>query len=578
MSMPAPDPSAAPGSPEHLAASAGTPEELANLAARLGYQLDAAQLADMHAAVLAAAPAVTRLRDRPPVPHPSATSTAVELAALDPAHGSRWLSAVNGGPTDRPAHQSRPVDSGDAEDAVALVAAYRHGRADPVDVVATALERLARAHELLNCTIRPLGETALAAAEESARRWRDGTARALEGVPFAVKDVIDVAGVPTTAGSRLHGHGAAPAESATVVTRLVAAGAIPISKDNTTEFAVGGPHPPRFGACRNPWDPERWTGGSSTGTAATVAARVVPFGLGTDVGGSVRLPSAWCGLTGLKPTAGAIPRTGVWPLSWTTETVGPLARSARDAALLFDILRGPDGRDPRIAVLPAFEPPEEPADLAGLRIAVPGGYLSELCDASVRAGLAALVDVLVDAGARVVPGEVPSAAEALAIGYQIVFTEAAQLHRIDAERWTEYDPVTVRRISQGITTPASDYLRALQFRVELQRELDAVFAGADLIVVPTCPSTAPRLPDCTVVVDGARFPLYAAQSRSTMLGNLTGAPGLALPTGFAPDGCPVSAQLIVPPHREAVALRVARLFQARTDHHRQVPQLAARLG
>ncbi|MDT7695681.1 MAG: aspartyl-tRNA(Asn)/glutamyl-tRNA(Gln) amidotransferase subunit, partial [Pseudonocardiales bacterium] len=491
----------------------------------------------------------------------------------DPAHGNRWSDPVSGIGRHSDQYHSQPLTSGIGE----VLAGYRDGGTEPVGVVTEALAKCKRVHERLNCTIATLDDRALAAAEDSARRWADGRPRALEGVPFAVKDVIDVAGVPTTNGSWVYGDRPA-AESATVVRRLEEAGAIPISKDATTEFAVGGPHPPRFGACRNPWDPERWAGGSSTGTAAVVATRVVPFGLGTDVGGSVRLPSAWCGLTGLKPTAGVVPRTGVFPLSPTTETVGPLAVSAVDAALVFAVIRGPDGHDPRIgdpATFPPFEPPEEPADLAGLRIALPGGYLTELCDGAVRDGVAALVEVLTDAGASVVAGELPSAAEALPIGYQIVFTEAAALHRVNAARWSEYDPVLVRRISQGITTPAVDYLRALAFRAELQRELDTVFAAADLIVVPTCPSTAPRLPECAVVVDGVEYPLYAAQSRSTMLGNLTGAPGLALPTGFAPDGCPVSAQLIAAPHREELALRVARLFQARTDHHRRVPPVPA---
>ena len=160
----------------------------------------------------------------------------------------------------------------------------------------------------------------------------------------------------------------------------------------------------------------------------------------------------------------------------------------------------------------------------------------------------------------------------------MVFAEAAALHRSDAGHWDDYDPVTVRRISQGIATPAADLLRALQFRVQLQAELDALFDGADLAIVPTTPSTAPGLPDCTVRVDGVEHPLYAAQSRSTMLCNLTGAPGLALPTGFAPDGCPVSAQLIVPPHREALALSVAAWFQERTDHHLRRPPIADRIG
>ncbi|MCW0216447.1 MAG: amidase [Pseudonocardia sp.] len=522
----------------------GSPAELA---ARLGFTLDTAQVEAMREAVAVAEPATARLRVRP-----------VPAADADPARGDAWLRPdLPAGRDSRDIGSHRPVGA---------------------PSVAEALARLEKVHAELNCTIEFLHERATAMAAESGRRIADGTARPLEGVPFAVKDVIDVSGVRTTAASRTRRAAPPALESATVVARLEAAGAIPISKDATTEFAVGGPHPPLTGACRNPWDPQRWAGGSSTGTAAAVASRAVPFGLGTDVGGSIRLPAAWCGLTGLKPTAGAIPRTGVVPLSWTTETVGPIARDARTIALLFALLRGPDGRDPRVGELPPFTPEENPADLRGLRIAVPGGYLTELCDASVRDGVTHLVDVLVDAGAEIVPGEIPSAEQALPIGYQLVFAEAASLHRIDADRWSEYDPVTVRRISQGITTPALDHLRALQFRVELQAELDAVFAGADLIVVPTTPATAPRLPDCTVRIDGEEYPLYAAQSRSTMLGNLTGAPGLALPTGFAPDGCPVSAQLIAPPHHEAVALRAAQLFQDRTEHHLRTPPMVERPG
>lgn len=458
--------------------------------------------------------------------------------------------------------------NGDVHD---LLDAYRGG-ADPRSVVADSLARLRVVHDALNTTIAFLDDRAHAAAEESARRWADGTPRPLEGVPFAVKDVIDVEGVPTTGGSWVFSD-EPKARSAEVVRRLESAGAIAISKDTTTEFAVGGPNPPRFGTTRNPWDPSRWAGGSSMGTAAAVAARAVPFGLGTDVGGSVRLPSAWCGLTGLKPTSGAIPRTGVIPLSWTAETVGPLGRSARDAELLFGLLRGPDGVDPRAAALPPFIV-DESDDLRGMTVAVVGGYLTEMCDSAVRSGIDAMVAVLKDAGAAVVEADIPSAAEVLAIGYRIVWVEAASVHRVNAARWSEYDPVLVSRISQGIATPAVDYLLAQQFRVRLQRELDDVFARADLILVPTCPSTAPRLPDATVVVDGEEFPLYAAQSRSTMLGNLTGAPGLAVPTGLAPDGLPTSAQLMAPPHGEAVALRAARVFQSQTAHHLAVPSLA----
>ncbi|MET0187574.1 MAG: amidase [Pseudonocardia sediminis] len=552
--------------------TAPEPAALAAQSVRLGFRLDDAQVADMHAAVAGAETAAAALRARPVGP-----------AAADPARGDLWTrewAHRAEGWTPRAGGAAPWIPTAAAPhllDVTGLLDAYRGGTARPGEVVTTALSRLAGAHAALNCTIASLDERAAQRAAESDRRWAEGTARPLEGVPFTVKDVLDLAGVPTTAGS-LRGGDTPAATSATVVARLEDAGAIAIAKDATTEFAVGGPHPRRFGACRNPWDAQRWAGGSSTGTAAAVASRAVPFGIGTDVGGSVRLPSAWCGLTGLKPTAGTVPRTGVVPLSWTTETVGPLARSARDVALLLSVVRGPDGTDPRIGELAPFAPPPVPADLSGLRVAVPGGYLTELCDGAVRDGVAALVTELVGGGATVVPGEIPSAAAALPIGYQVVFAEAAALHRFDADHWDDYDPVTVRRISQGITTPAADLLRALQFRVELQAELDAVFARADLVVVPTTPSTAPVLPDCTVRVDGVEHPLYAAQSRSTMLGNLTGAPGLALPTGFAPDGCPTSAQLIAPPHREGVALAVAAWFQERTDHHLRTPPLADRIG
>ena len=256
-----------------------------------------------------------------------------------------------------------------------------------------------------------------------------GSARPLEGVPFTVKDVIDVGGVPTTCASDRRGHTAA-AESATVVARLEAAGAVPIAKDATTEFAVGGPHPRRFGACRNAWDPERWAGGSSTGTAAAVAARVVPFGIGTDVGG---LGPAAVGLVRRSP--GSSRRPGRCRAPASSRCPGRPRRSGRSRAALATSLccwrscaartGTTHGRRPcRSARRPAC-----PSDLAGLRVAVPGGYLTSLCDTAVADGVAALVAELEGGGATIVPGEIPSAAAALPIGYQIVFAEAASLHR-----------------------------------------------------------------------------------------------------------------------------------------------------
>jgi aspartyl-tRNA(Asn)/glutamyl-tRNA(Gln) amidotransferase subunit A len=236
--------------------------------------------------------------------------------------------------------------------------------------------------------ITVIGDRADLAAEEPTRRWRAGVPRALEGIPFGVNDVIDVEGVPTTAGTKIY-DGRIAQRSAEVVRRAEEAGAIAVTKDATTEFAIGGPYNPAFGPVRNPWDTSRWTGGSSTGSAASVAARCYPLAIGTDAGGSIRIPSAWCGLTGLKPTTGAVSRTGVVPLSWVTETMGPLGRSARDVALFFEVLRGHDPADPRSVQPPASRPRAE--GVSGLRLGVPVNYFLDFCDSAVRSGYDSLL-------------------------------------------------------------------------------------------------------------------------------------------------------------------------------------------
>jgi aspartyl-tRNA(Asn)/glutamyl-tRNA(Gln) amidotransferase subunit A len=453
--------------------------------------------------------------------------------------------------------------------ALELLELYRNGDASPSDAAQTALEAIAALNPQINSIVLVTEERAREAARESERRWAAGEPRPLEGVPFAAKDVMDVAGLVTTVGSRLYLDRVAT-ETAEVVRRVEAAGGVLVAKEATTEFAVGGPHNPAFGPVRNPWDLDRWSGGSSTGSGASLAARLYPLSLASDAGGSIRLPAAWSGVVGLKTTQGAIPRHGVFPLSWTTETIGPMGRSAADVRALFDVMRGFDERDPRSAPTAS---PSTPADVRGLRIGIPASHFFDLCDDDVRAAYDQMLAVLVEAGARTVEIDIPSAADAHAVGYQVLFTEAAVVHAIHRDRLADYDPVTVRRIDQGLLTPATDYLRALQFRHELQLEFEHAFAGADLIAVPATPSTAPRLDDLTVSVNGERLPLYEAQSKSTMIGNLTGLPGLVFPTGLAADGCPVAAQLIAPPHREDLALLACESFQAATDHHRRLPEL-----
>ncbi|MGE0839851.1 amidase [Pseudonocardia sp.] len=453
----------------------------------------------------------------------------------------------------------------------ALLDAYAHGDTTPIDVLAASRARIAAYDETLNAIVTVIGERADKSAEEAARRWEAGTPRPLEGVPFGVKDVLDVAGERTTAGSRLHADRVAT-QTATVVRRAEAAGAVLVAKEGTTEFAIGGPWNPLNGPVRNPWDTTRWSGGSSSGSGAALAARYYPISIGSDAGGSIRVPSAWCGLTGLKPTLGAVPRTGAVPLSPTTETVGPMSRSAADTARLFQVIRGHDNLDPRSQHYPT-QVGDAPWPPKNVTIGIPDSYFFDVCDDAVKEGYDAFVDVLRQAGARTTPIRLPSAGLAQAVGYQVLFTEAAVTHAEHAGRLGDYDPVLLQRMHAGLLTSAADYLRALQFRHELQLELADAFRDVDVIALPATPSTAPDLDELTVDINGQKLPLYEAQSRSTMLCNLSGVPGLVLPTGHDAQGCPTSIQLVVPPFQEDVALTLALGFQELTNVHCTLPRL-----
>ena len=260
-----------------------------------------------------------------------------------------------------------------------ILAAYAGGITDPVAVVAALRARIA-AHPSGKDAVLTTVPGVDAMAEESAVRIRQGQMRPLEGIPFGVKDIIDVAGARVTCGSRQTGDRIAPAD-ATVAARLRGQGAIPFLMLATTEYACGSAHNPRYGAVRNPWDRSRWTGGSSTGSGAALAARLLPLALGTDTGGSIRVPAAWCGITGLKPTRGLVPRTGVAPLSWTLDHIGPMARSADDLARVMPFISGPDAHDP--TAVGAYAGDRGRADLHGLRIGVPQGWFVELQDEAV---------------------------------------------------------------------------------------------------------------------------------------------------------------------------------------------------
>ncbi|MET7247321.1 amidase [Methylobacterium sp. EM32] len=444
----------------------------------------------------------------------------------------------------------------------ALQAAYAAGTTDPVALVARLRERIARHPSGRDAVLAPV-PGADEAAEESARRIRAGQARPLEGVPFGIKDIIDCAGAPVTCGSRLTGDRVAEAD-ATVVARLKAAGAIPLAMLATTEFACGSAHNPRYGAVANPWDRTRWTGGSSTGSGAALAARLLPLALGTDTGGSIRVPAAWCGITGLKATRGLVPRTGVAPLSWTLDHVGPMARSAADLARVMPWIAGPDGADPHAA---GRYDATRARGLSGLRVGVPDGWFTAMQDEAVLVAWQAMLRELERQGARLVPVDLGSVATAHQDGYTIVMAELAALQEPDLDRAASLDPGARARMEQGRLFSATDYLRALRRRpVVLAQVLDAL-RDVDVLVTSGLGGEATSLDTLTIEVNGEAHPLQAVLPRNTMLFDYTGLPALMLPTGLGRTGLPVAAQVVGKPFDDALCLGVGAAFQRETGHH-----------
>jgi aspartyl-tRNA(Asn)/glutamyl-tRNA(Gln) amidotransferase subunit A len=318
---------------------------------------------------------------------------------------------------------------------------------------------------------------------------------------------------------------------------------------------------------RNPWDRSRWTGGSSTGSGATLAARLLPLALGSDTGGSIRVPSAWCGITGLKPTRGLVPRTGVAPLSWSLDHVGPMARSAADLARVMPLIAGPDGADPSAV----GEYDGARADLAGLRVGVPGDWFVEMQDAAVLAAWRDALAVLERLGARLVPVDLGEIATAHADGYLVLMSELASLQEPDLDRIEDFDAGARARIELGQTFSATAYLRALRRRpLVLQRVLTAM-ADVDVVVTPGVGCEAASLADMTVEVDGAKHPLQLVLPRNTMIFDYTGMPALMLPSGAGGSGLPVAIQIVGGPFDDALCLSVGAAFQRVTDFHRRMP-------
>jgi len=404
------------------------------------------------------------------------------------------------------------------------------GQLSPVDLVAACLDA-ARTRSSLNAFITLMADEAMADAERATTEIAAGGYRGpLHGIPIAVKDLIDVAGTKTTSGSAL------PVDEATVdapvITRLREAGAIIIGKTNLHEFAFGTTSDETaFGPIRHPLDESRSAGGSSGGSAVAIATGMAWGALGTDTGGSIRIPSAVCGLVGLKPALGEVSTAGVVPLSGTLDHVGPMARSVADTALMHHVLTG---------TASAASTRTGP-----LTLGVPSPYFCDVLDADVTAALTRLREALIAAGHRVVDVTIDDAAWTPHVYLHIVLPEATWYHA----PWLEphaarYSPGVRIRLEMGGYVLAEDYVRAMRLRDRLRSHVDRALDGLDALLLPTQPMGAPPLGAAAVDIGGTSLPVRAAMLRLTQLFNVTGHPALAVPAGLGLDGLPRGVQIV----------------------------------
>lgn len=454
-----------------------------------------------------------------------------------------------------------------------LAARLAAGELSPREAVEASLDRIERLDPELNSFIAVRADEALAEADALGA---DGPRGPLWGVPVAVKDVIDVAGTPTTAASRiLADH--VPARDAAVVERLRASGAIVVGKLNLHEFAYGAlTTSPHFGPARNPWDRARVCGGSSGGSGAAAAAGLVTGTLGTDTAGSIRIPAAFCGVTGVRPTTGLVPNRGVVPVAWSFDTVGPLARSAEDCALVLEAIAGHDPEDPATADRPA--PPfrrELEGGVQGLRVGLVTALLEEGVDGAVAEAVEVAVGELSALGAQVEPVELPLFEQVGTIQQAMQFPEATAAHAGWLRtRLADYGEDVRARLLVGLFLPPTTYVAGQRARRLVSERWRPVLERFDLLAAPTMPVLPPRIGEETVLVDGREVPYRLALIRFNSCWSLLGLPVVTVPCGFV-DGLPVGLALAGRRFGEPTLLRAAHAFQQATDWHERRPEGAA---
>ena len=450
----------------------------------------------------------------------------------------------------------------------------RRREISPVELVDASLAQINRWNPDLNAFLEVLSEPARRQAQIAEREIRRGRSRGpLHGIPLSLKDNFWTRGVPTTAGSKILA-GFVPDDDSDVAARLARAGAILLGKTNMHEFAYGiTSENPHYGAVRNPWARERISGGSSGGSAVSVATGMAFASVGTDTGGSIRIPAALCGIVGLKPTFGLVSLAGVVPLAPSFDHAGPIARSVTDACILLEAIAGKypkRERRPDHRTLRRNRPRR-------FRVGWPTQFFFEGLDGEVRQLVEAAVKQLESAGARVVEIPLPRLAAAVDDGANLVVAEASYYHESQGyfpARAADYGDDVRGHLQWGHDLRAVDYLRGVARKREMEEDFAAAFEQVDAIVAPTSPIPAPRIGASGIRVAVARETTVRAELlRLTRPANLTGLPAISIPCGFTSVGLPTGLQLIGPRWGEARLLAIALAYEEATEWHNQHPEL-----
>lgn len=455
-----------------------------------------------------------------------------------------------------------------------LALALRKGDVSPVELTLAYLERIQQVNDKLNAYITVIADRALGEAKEAETEIRQQGPRGfLHGIPLAHKDIAATKRIRTTSGSKVM-KDYIPDYDATVIKRLRDAGSILLGKLNMNEFATIVPSE-YFGPTQNPWKLGHSPGGSSSGSGAAVAAGLCAGALGTDTGGSIRIPAALCGIVGLKATHGRVSIYGVTPLAWSLDHIGPLTRTVMDAAIMLQAIAGHDPKDTVSQDVPVSDYTSNlNGDIQGLKLGVPRNFFSDLTHPDVKAAFTSAISVLEGLGAKIEEVTLPDFTEAWSTAQVIINGEANVWHEpYLANQAEDYGPQVRKFLERGKSTLATEYIKAQQAKTRFRRDMLAVCNAFDALLTPGVLIPAPSLEARSVEIEGREVKLLPAMVSATSPFNLTGQPALTIPCGFSSSGLPLALQIIGMPFEEVTILRIGHAFESNTSWHMRHPNV-----